>query len=114
MLNNIKILSSAKASQWCKASNMFAHSKFPFKKALSQFNNLSELSRKEIACEFKRYDSIRRKRIPKSPRIEKDDAFLTCVMVDANIIATEYNIDPLTAIMCINPPCGCDEKVIIK
>ena len=32
------------------------------------------------------------------------------VMVDAHIIATEYNIDPLTVMMCLNAPCKNNER----
>ena len=32
-------------------------------------------------------------------------------MVDAHIIATEFNIDSLTAVMCIHPPCKNNEQI---
>ena len=48
------------------------------------------------------------------PEGEIDAAWEISVMVDAHIIATEYNIDPLTVIMCLNPICRSDEKIIVK
>lgn len=35
------------------------------------------------------------------------------VLVDTHIIATEFDIDPLTAIMCVKPPCKANERVAI-
>ncbi len=35
-------------------------------------------------------------------------------MVDAHIVATEFDIDPLTVVMCINPPCKLNERVYVK
>ena len=32
-------------------------------------------------------------------------------MVDSPIIATDYNINPLVVMMCINPPCKPNERV---
>lgn len=35
------------------------------------------------------------------------------VLVDTHIIATEFDIDPLTAIMCVKAPCKPNEKVVV-
>ena len=32
-------------------------------------------------------------------------------MVDAHIIATEFDVDPLTAVMCVDPICKVNEKI---
>lgn len=79
--------------------------------ALKQFNVLNATQRVNIKKTFDDYDQKRRMRIPEG---EIDAAWEISVMVDAHIIATEYNIDPLTVIMCLNPICRSDEKIIVK
>jgi len=78
---------------------------------IKQFNLLKPMIRSAIRRKFDNYDDIRRKKIPKG---EVDSAWEISVMVDAHIIATEYDINPLTAIMCINPPCKVNEKVYVR
>ena len=42
------------------------------------------------------------------------DDWIIGTMVDAHIIATEYEIDPLTVILCTNPICKTNEKIILR
>ena len=35
-------------------------------------------------------------------------------MVDANILACEYDVDPLTVVLCINPICRPNEKIMVR
>ena len=79
--------------------------------ALKQFNSLNASQRTNIKKAFEEYDQKRRIKIPKG---EIDSAWEISVMVDAHIIATEYNIDPLTVIMCLNPPCRSNERIVVK
>lgn len=111
MKTNVKFLSTAEATKWITIANLFAQSLVPPQKALKQFNSLSANDKINIKAKFSEYDDIRRKKIPKG---ETDNAWIISVMVDAHIIATEYNIDPLTGIMCLSPPCKPNEKIIIK
>lgn len=80
----------------------------PADTALEQFNKLTPVQRSEIKSSFSKYDQIRRRKILKG---ETDSAWALSVMVDANIIATEFNIDPLTVVMCVDPICKVNEKV---
>ena len=43
-----------------------------------------------------------------------EDKYFTAVMIELNIIASQYNIDPATVCMCIDSPCMCNEKLILK
>lgn len=79
--------------------------------ALKQFNSLSAVQRACIKKTFEEYEQKRKNKIPKG---EMDSAWQISVMVDSHIIATEYNIDPLTVIMCLNPICRDNEKIIVK
>lgn len=111
MKNKYKIISKTEAKKWYEISNMFAKSLFPFSEAIKEYNKLSSKNRNEIKRSFDEYDEIRRKKIPKG---EADTAWFTCVMVDAHIIATEADVNPLTAIMCINSPLNNNFNVLIK
>ncbi|MGN0524250.1 MAG: hypothetical protein ACI4IG_08250 [Eubacterium sp.] len=104
-------ISKFEIEKWITISNMFARSLCPMDIVIKQFNDLSYRKRKSIRELFNEYDSIRRKKIPNG---EGDSAWLDSVMVDAHIIATEYNIDPLTAVMCLKSICKDNEVIVIK
>lgn len=111
MKNKIVLKSQKDFEKWVFASNLFAKSRIMSSVALKQFNSLSAVQRVGIKKAFEECDRNRRVIIPKS---EIDYAWQISVMVDSHIIATEYNIDPLTVIMCINPICRDNEKIIVK
>lgn len=94
-----KIISKRDCERWINVSNLLAKSLINYSEALRQFNSLPANVRLNIKKTFQEYDNIRRRRIP---ACEADNAWEISVMVDAHIIATENNIDPLTAIMCIS------------
>lgn len=98
--------------KWVQPINLFAKSLCPPKTAIKQFNSLSPKQRNDIANAFKGYDEIRRKKIPKEDAT--DDAYITCVMVDAHILATEYDVDPLTVLLCVGSLCKPNEKIVVK
>ena len=104
------IRSQTDFDKWCNASNLLTKSLCPRSKVLKEYNNLSPTQRIEIKELFKMYDQLRMKKIPSG----ESSAWVTGIMVDANIIACEYNIDPLTAILCTNPICRPSERIIIK
>lgn len=113
MKNKVKILSKSDANRWYVTANLLIKSMYPFSEATKQFNQLTATMRQSIRTRFSECDEVRRQQIHKEePALE--EAWLTGVMVDAHIIATEYNIDPLTAALCINPPCKPHEKVVVR
>ncbi len=93
-----------------KQYNFLAKSLCPYNIVLHQFNLLTPQMRREIKAKLELCDQIRKAKIPPND----GDAVLTCIMVDAHIIACEYDIDPLTVIMCINLPCKINERILIK
>lgn len=97
--------------KWVVISNLFAKSRIMSSEALKQFNSLSAEQRACIKKTFEEYEQKRKTKIPKGGMAS---AWQISVMVDSHIIATEYNIDPLTVIMCINPICKNNEKIIVK
>lgn len=97
--------------KWVTYGNVFAKSLCPVDEVLKQYNGLSSSQRTSIKKQFLECDNIRRKKIPAEENIS---AWEMGIMVDAHIIACEYSIDPLTAVLCINPLCKPNEKIIVK
>lgn len=103
--------SKADFQKWIMIGNKFAKSLCPVNEVLKQYNNLTASQRKAIKKQFSEYEDIRRRMIPKE---ENTYAWEIGIMVDANILACEYDIDPLTVILCINPICRPNEKIMVK
>ena len=110
MKNKIAIKTSKSFNDWLDVSNVFAKSMLDRGEILRQFNALSGSDRIKIKKRFDDCDAIRRTKIPNS----EQDHWVLGIMVDAHIIATEYNIDPLTAMMCIQPICKPNERIMVK
>lgn len=108
MKNKTIIKSKDEFIKWISIANLFAKSMLSPNDALKQFNSLDSTQRIRIKKLFEEYDKIRRTKIPQG---EIDSAWELSVMVDAHIIATEFDIDPLTAVMCITPVCKANERV---
>ena len=111
MKNRVIIKPKREFIKWISISNLFAKSMISPNDALKQFNGLNSTQRIKIKQSFDEYDKTRRNKIPKG---ETDSAWELSVMVDAHIIATEFGIDPLTAVMCISSPCKPNERIIFK
>ena len=106
------IINDSKAYQWCTIANLFARSQFPFNQAIKQFNQLSSNERIEIKKKIEKYDEIRRMKIPRGE--QNEEIWFMNFLVDLHIVATEYDIDPLTVALCIDPPCRIFEKVVVR
>ena len=107
----VKIISKNEFQKWIKSSNTFAKSLIQPQNALKQFNGLSSKQRNSIKQLCSYYDRIRNLKIPKEER--NSESFFMSVLVDTHIIATEFNIDPLTVVMCINCPCKFDQTIFV-
>ena len=103
--------SKADFQKWVTIGNVFAKSLCPVNEVLKQYKNLTASQRTAIKKQFSEYDDIRRQKIPKE---ENTYAWEIGIMVDANILACEYDIDPLTVVLCINPICRPNEKIMVK
>ncbi len=96
--------------KWCNTCNFLAQSLCPHDKVLKEFNSLNNIQRNEIKDLFLMYDRLRASKIPEN----ESEAWMIGIMVDANIIACEYDIDPLTVTLCMNPICRPTERITIK
>jgi len=94
--------------QWIDIANLFAKSLISKNVALKEYNSLSVTDIVSIQKEIKKYDDLRRKKIPEG---EMNTNWEISVMVDSHIIATEYNVNPLVVMMCVNPPCKPNERI---
>ena len=103
-------MSKSKFLALLKQYNLLVKSLCPYNIVLRQFNLLNPQMRQEIKTRLELCDKIRKTKIPSN----EGDAILTCIMVDAHIIACEYDVDPLTVIMCINLPCKINERILLK
>ena len=104
------IKSKKDISKWIDISNTMARSMCDSKTIISQFNALSPSDKINIKERFNKCDEIRRTKIPTT----EQEAWFLGIMVDAHLIAYEYNIDPLTAVLCVNPICKPNEKIFVK
>lgn len=106
-----RFISEAEFQKWIQISNLFAKSLIPPREALKQFNSLDSSQKNSVKRKFASYDDVRRKKIPKG---ESDSAWETSVMVDAHIIATEFDVDPLTVVMCVATHYKLNECVYVR
>lgn len=76
---------------------------------IKQFNSLTQSQRLEI---IKAY-SEREEPLKTQINSADEDMYITCTMVNFNIVATKYDIDPATVCMCISSLCKFNEKIIV-
>lgn len=106
----VAIKSKKDVSEWMGLSNLMAKSMCDQKIVISQFNALSPSAKVAIKKRLNECDEIRKTKIPNT----EQEAWIIGIMVDAHIIAYEYDIDPLTVLLCVNPICKPNEKLIVK
>ena len=110
MKSDVVIVTKKDYNAWLDVGNLFAKSICDRNEVLRQFNQLSYYDRIIIKKEFNVCDKIRKNKMPYA---NQEDLIIS-IMVDAHIIATEYKIDPLTAILCIKPICKPNEKILLR
>lgn len=110
MKRKIVIKSRLEFNKWLDISNHFAKSMCSYDEVLKQFNKLSSRERIGIKRQLNTCDEVRKAKIPTTDH----DAWIIGIMVDAHIIATQYDIDPLTVVSCLNPICKSNEILFIR
>ena len=58
-------------------------------------------------------EKLREKLLKEKLTSSDDDMYLTCSMVNLNIVASKFDIDPATVCLCIAPLCKLNENIII-
>lgn len=110
MKNKVVIKSKKDVHKWIEISNLFAKSLCEYNIALNQYDKLTQYERYSIKRQFQKCDEVRRNKIPSG---EGDD-WIIGIMVDAHLLANDYNVDPLTIVMCMNPLSKPNEKILVK
>lgn len=110
MKNKIAFKSWRDINLWISISKVMANSLISPSVALKQFNELAAKDREGIKKSLEYCDVLRREKINRDDKYEWE----LSMFVDAHIVATEYNIDPIVVFMCANPICRSDQKVYPK
>lgn len=110
MNKKVIIKSKSEFSKWLDSANLFAKSMCSYNEVLKQFNTMSRQERIQIKRQLDKCDEVRRRKISTTDQ----EAWIIGIMVDAHIIATEHNVDPLTVISCLNPICKPNERLFIR
>lgn len=116
MSNKVVIKPKTEFTKWIAISNLFAKSRISPREALNQLNSLSPTQRTEIKKSFQRYAELCRNTLSREnlPKEELEENWKMFRMVNVHIIATEYDIDPLTVVMCAHPICRNNERVVFR
>lgn len=95
---------------WYTCFNSFAKSMADYRVIIKQFNSLNRDMRDNIKDRFGELDKLSTGR----GRIRSRAEWELCLFVNLHIISGEYEIDPLTVIMCCVPICGRDQKILLQ
>ena len=102
MKRGVMVLSEREFENKLMTANLFAHSYLSFNDSLIRFNALTINMVRTISNEFKRLDEKRKVLFPKyMPKDTLNELHNQSVLVDANVLAAEFDIDPLVIMMCI-------------
>lgn len=92
-----------------RACALLSHSLQDWTVIIKQYNSLSLNQRNAIVQEEK----LREKLLKEKLTSPDDDMYLTCSMVNLNIVASKFDIDPATVCLCIAPLCKLNENIIV-
>ena len=92
-----------------RAYTLLSHSLQDWTVIIKQYNSLSLNQRNAIVQEEKLREKLLKEKLTSSD----DDMYLTCSMVNLNIVASKFDIDPATVCLCIAPLCKLNENIII-
>ena len=111
----VALITSREADIWFLTANRFANSLTKRSNAIHQFNSLSIESKSKIIKLLKEYEEIRKTAYPEDMSAEEKKHHVSLsIMVDAHILATEFGVDPVVILMCLNPPCKSGQKIVVK
>jgi len=98
-----------KLLQAMRAYNLLSHSLQDWTVIIKQYNSLSLNQRNSIVQEEKLREKLLKEKLTNSD----EDMYLTCSMVNLNIVASKFDIDPATVCLCIAPLCKLNENIIV-
>lgn len=95
--------------QAMRTYTLLSHSLQDWTIIIKQYNSLSLNQRNAIIQEEKLRENFLKEKLIGSD----DDMYLTCSMVNLNIVASKFDIDPATVCLCIAPLCKLNENIIV-
>ena len=98
-----------KLLQAMRAYNLLSHSLQDWTVIIKEYNSLTLNQRNAIVQEEKLREKFLKEKLTNSD----DDMYLTCSMVNLNIVASKFDIDPATVCLCIAPLCKLNESIIV-
>lgn len=98
-----------KLLQTLTAYSFLSHSIQDWQVIIKEFNSLSPSQRNAIIKE----EELREKLLKEKTNNLDEDMYLTCAMVNMNIVASKYDIDPSTVCLCIAPLCKMNENIMV-
>ncbi len=102
-------ITKKKMLQALAAYNLLSYSKQDWQIVVKEFNSLSLQQRTQIIKEEKLREELLKRKITTTD----EDMYLTCTMVNLNIVASKFDIDPATVCMCIAPLCKITENILV-
>ncbi len=78
-----------------------------FSKPIKEFNSLTVSRRKEVQTAFKKLENQKNKEL-----LKELEAFEVETMVNFQIVASVYEIEPTAVALCVNPPCKMNERIL--
>ena len=98
-----------KLLQALAAYNLLSHSQQDWQVIIKEFNSLSFSQRNQIVKE----EQLREQLLKDKMTTTDEDMYLTCTMVNLNIVASKFDIDPTTVCMCIAPLGKINENILV-
>lgn len=95
--------------QAMRAYSRLSHSLQDWIVIIKQYNSLSLNQRNAIVREEKLRENLLKEKLTGSDH----DMYLICSMVNLNIVASKFDIDPNTVCLCIAPLCKLNENIIV-
>ena len=102
-------ITKKKMLQALAAYNLLSYSKQDWQIVVKEFNSLSLQQRTQIIKEEKLREELLKRKITTTD----EDMYLTCTMVNLNIVASKFDIDPTTVCMCIAPLGKINENILV-
>lgn len=76
---------------------------------LKEFNLLSYERRITVAQEYRKLEET----LQNNMKTQDENMYLMCMMVNLNVIAAGFDIDPATVCLCVTPICKLNEKIMV-
>lgn len=102
-------IAKKKLLQSLAAYKLLSYSEQDWQVIIKEYNSLSFSQRNQIIQE----EQLREQLLKDKMATTDEDMYLTCTMVNLNIVASKFDIDPATVCLCIAPLCKLNENILV-